>query len=132
MGQQQLLLIVLGMLIVGMAVYGSARVYDERRAEQSRDRITQEGMLLLQYADEYKARIRQLGGGGGTYDGFQLPQFFFDEPDVGYWVSASGKFVQVYACGFGADAADGEDGTTKVAVMITRNGDAPIQVYKLN
>ncbi len=132
MGQQQLLLIILGVLIVGMAIYGVTRIFDERRAEQSRDRVRQEGMLLLQYADEYKLRLKQLGGGGGKYDGFQLPEFFVQEPDVGYWVNGSGQFVQVYACGWGADAPRGEDGRNPVAVLITRNGDAPIQVATLN
>jgi len=132
MGQQQLLLIVLGVLIVGMAVYGAVRITDSRRAEHSRDRVRQEGLLLLQYADEYRYRLKQLGGGGGSYDGFQLPKFFLDEPDIGYWVSGSGQFVQVYAAGWGPDAPRGEDGQNAVAVLITKNGDTPVQVATLN
>ncbi len=132
MGQQQLLLIVLGVIIVGMAVYGSIRMIDHQRAQHSRDRAEQEGLLLLQYADEFRLRSRQLGGGGGTYDGFQLPKFFVDEPDIGYWVTGSGKLVQVYACGWGADAPRGEDGKTATAVLITKNGDSPVSVSILN
>ncbi len=132
MGQQQLMLIVLGAIIVGMAVYGSARIMNSYSAENSRDRVRQEGLLLCQYADEYKLRSKQLGGGGGKYDGFTLPKFFVDEPDVGYWVSGSGQNLQVYACGWGSDAPKGEDGKTAVAVLITKNGSQPIRVLQLN
>jgi len=132
MGQQQLLLIVLGVLIAGMAVYGVNRLYDAQSVEHSRDRVRQEGLLLLQYADEYKSRLKQLGGGGGTYDGFQLPKFFLDEPDIGYWVNGSGEFVQVYACGWGTDAPRGRDGVNPVSVLITRNGTSPLDVATLN
>lgn len=132
MGQQQLLLVVLGVIIVGMAVYGSARIMNNYSAENSRDRVRQEGLLLVQYADEYKLRAKQLGGGGGKYDGFVLPNFFVDEPDIGYWVSGSGQYLQVYSCGWGADAPKGENGRTPVAVLITKNGSEPIRVTTLN
>jgi hypothetical protein len=132
MGQQQLLLIVLGVLIVGTAVYGAVRMVDAQRTEHSRNRVIQEGHLLMDYADEYKNRLKQLGGGGGTYDGFQLPKFFIDEPDIGYWVSGSGNFVQVYACGWGNDAPRGDDGKSPVAVLITKYADGRIELAKLN
>lgn len=122
----------LGVIIVGMAVYSSARIMNNYSAENSRDRVRQEGLLLCQYADEYKLRAKQLGGGGGKYDGFALPKFFVDEPDVGYWVSGSGQSLQVYACGWGADAPRGEDGKSAVAVLITKNGSEPMRVTKLN
>ena len=132
MGQQQLLLIVLGVIIVGMAIYGSLRITNYYRAESSRDRVLQEAMLLSQYAEEYRLRAKQLGGGGGKYNGFALPKFFVDEPDIGYWVSGSGQYLQVYACGWGPDAPKGEDGRTAAAVLITKNGSEPIRVTKLN
>ncbi|MDP2883900.1 MAG: hypothetical protein Q8P51_02615 [Ignavibacteria bacterium] len=48
MGQQQSLLIVLGSLIVGMMVYGALRIEDHYTVVNTRDRVRQEGMLLLQ------------------------------------------------------------------------------------
>jgi hypothetical protein len=131
-GQQQLLLIVLGLLIVGMMVYGALRIEDHYTMVNTRDRVRQEGILLLQYAEEHKLKPRQLGGGGGSYTGFQLPQFFIDEPDIGYWVVGSGQNVQVYACSWGPTAVKGEDGKTAVAVLITKTGNGPPQVSTLN
>ncbi len=132
MGQQQLLLIVLGILIVGMAIYGTTHILEYYNAVQTRDRVRQEGLLLCQYAEEYKLRAKQLGGGGGLYDGFKLPKFFIGEPDIGYWVGGWGQFLLVYTCSWGPGAVKGEDSTWPISILIIKSGNDPARVYTLN
>ncbi len=132
MGQQQLLTIVLGALIVGMTVAGAIRVVDQYRMDDVRGRVRQEAILLAQYAEEYRLRPTRMGGGGGSYTGFQLPKFFIDEPDIGYWVVGSGQNLQVYACSWGAAAIKGNDGVNPVAVFVTRTAPNPAVVSVLN
>ena len=131
MGQQQLLLIVLGTMIVILAVYGVGQLIDQQNRDSSRDRCQDEAMDLCVCADQYKLKPMSIGGGGGSYTGFQLPKFFVDEPDIGYWVVGLGQTVQIYACSWGPGAAIGDDGKTAVAVLLTKNGDS-IRIDKLN
>lgn len=131
MGQQQLLLLILGVIIVGMAIFGVGQYINQQMSDNSRDRCRQEAMFLCQYADQYKLQPKALGGGGGTYDGFQLPQFFINEPDIGYWVTGSGQNLQIYACSWGSDVVKGDDGQTAVAVLLTKNGSS-MRIDKLN
>ena len=131
MGQQQLLLIVLGTIIVIMAVSGVAQMIDQQMTDNARDRCRYEALDLCVYADQYKLKPMSMGGGGGSYTGFNLPKFFVDEPDIGYWVVGSGQSVQIYACSWGQGAAIGDDGKTAVAVLLTKNGDS-MRIDKLN
>jgi hypothetical protein len=130
-GQQQLLLLVLGIIIVGMSVYGVGEFIDQQIREDTRDRCRDEAMDLCVYADQYKLKPKSIGGGGGTYTGFTLPKFFIDEPDIGYWVVGSGQNVQIYACSWGQGAVKGDDGNTAVAVLLTKNGNS-LRIDKLN
>jgi hypothetical protein len=131
MGQQQLLLIVLGTMIVIMSVYGVGQLMDQQIRDTTRDRCRDEAMDLCICADQYKLKPMSIGGGGGSYTGFQLPKFFVDEPDIGYWVVGSGQHVQIYACSWGSGAVIGDDGKTAVAVLLTKNGDS-MRIDKLN
>ncbi|MFH0989503.1 MAG: hypothetical protein V1799_05735 [bacterium] len=132
MGQQQLLLIVLSVIIISMAIYAGTRMFDYYNADSARERVLQEAKFLVQFAEQYKLRSTQTGGGGGSYTGFVLTKFFIDEPDIGYWVSGSGQNLQVYACSYGADAVKGEDGLNPVAVLLTKRGSSGITVRTLN
>ena len=118
-------------MIIGMSIYGIEKYIDQNISDNSRDRCRHEAMFLCQYADEYKLKPKSFGGGGGAYDGFQLPQFFLDEPDIGYWVVGSGQTVQIYACSWGPDAPLGDDGKTAVAVLLTKTGNS-LRINKLN
>ena len=131
MGQQQLLLIVLGVMIVGMAIYTGKQYMDQNNTDASRDRCQFEAIQLCNDAEQYKLKPKSMGGGGGSYTGFQLPKFFTDEPDIGYWVVGSGQSVQIYACSWGPGAMIGDDGKTAVAVLLTKSGDA-MHIDKLN
>lgn len=73
MGSQQLLLIVLGIILVGLAViagYGIAKDYLENtNREQLISSIYDLGLMAQQH---YKKDV-SIGGGGGTFTGWFIP-----------------------------------------------------------
>lgn len=72
MGQQQLLLVVLGIVIVGLAVAVGIQAFDENRRETRRDVAV---AAAIRYAGDVMAwydRVPAMGGGGGSWENFGL------------------------------------------------------------
>ena len=63
MGQQQLLLIVLGVIIVGVAVITAIILFRASAVENKRDLILNELMNIAMMAQEYNKKPTILGGG---------------------------------------------------------------------
>lgn len=70
MGQQQLLLIVLGVIIVGVAVVVGISMFNSSAENAAKDSIGSEMLNIGAMAQQYYKRPSQLGGGGGTFVGF--------------------------------------------------------------
>lgn len=69
MGQQQLLLIVLGIIIVGIAVILGINVFTAQSEESTKDSIVSESTNLASMAQKYFMKPLSMGGGGLTFDG---------------------------------------------------------------
>ena len=69
MGQQQLLLIILGVIIVGIAIAVGISMFSSSSVQANKDAIINDMNNLA--ADAYQFRIRPttMGGGGGSYTG---------------------------------------------------------------
>jgi hypothetical protein len=75
MGQQQLLLIVLGVIIVGIAVVVGINLFNANAEESTKDTLVSEGTNLGAMAQQYYKKPTALGGGGNSFNGW-------DENDV--------------------------------------------------
>ncbi len=73
MGQQQLLLIVLGVIIVGIAVVVGINLFNTSAEESTKDTIVSEGTNLGALAQQYYKKPTEMGGGGGSFLGFEIP-----------------------------------------------------------
>lgn len=80
MGQQQLLLIVLGVIIVGIAVVVGINLFNANAEESAKDTLVSEGTNLGALAQQFYKKPLALGGGGNTFDtggptdaGFVIP-----------------------------------------------------------
>src|SRR6266853_2932074 len=73
MGQQQLLLIILGVIIVGIAIAVGISMFGSASVQSNKDAIVNDLNNLA--ADSYQFRIRPttMGGGGGSFTGYVLP-----------------------------------------------------------
>ncbi len=76
MGSQQLLLIVVGVVVIGIMVIIGIVMFTDHSAATSRDAIANDLMHAASKAQLYKRRPRIQGGGGGSFVGFNLQTVF--------------------------------------------------------
>ena len=67
MGQQQLLLIILGVIVVGIAVAVGITMFNDSAVSANRDAVTNDLINLASRAQQFYRRPTALGGGGGSF-----------------------------------------------------------------
>jgi hypothetical protein len=73
MGQQQLLLIILGVIIVGFAIAVGLGLFSAQSVSSNRDAMINDLNHIGVVAYEYRISLRRLGGGEGDYTDFNVP-----------------------------------------------------------
>lgn len=73
MGQQQLLLIVLGVIIVGIAVVVGINLFNANAEESTKDGVVSDCTNLGAMAQQYYKKPTSMGGGGNAFTGWVLP-----------------------------------------------------------
>lgn len=73
MGQQQLLLIVLGVIIVGIAIVVGINLFNASAVQANRDGVVSDLQNLASSAQQYYKKPASLGGGAGSFVGFAIP-----------------------------------------------------------
>jgi len=69
MGQQQLLLIILGVIVVGIAVAVGITMFSDSAISANRDAVTNDLVNLASRAQQFYRRPTSLGGGGNSFAG---------------------------------------------------------------
>jgi hypothetical protein len=69
MGQQQLLLIILGVIVVGIAVAVGITMFQDNAVSANRDAVINDLVNLASRAQQFYRRPVALGGGQGAWDG---------------------------------------------------------------
>jgi Tfp pilus assembly protein PilE len=72
MGQQQLLLVILVTIIVGIATVVAINVFGSSAANANRDAVRQDMLAAIANAEGYFLKPNLMGGGGGTYTGMTI------------------------------------------------------------
>ena len=67
MGQQQLLLIILGVIVVGIAVAVGITMFSDSAISSNRDALTNDLVNLASRAQQFFRRPVSLGGGGNSF-----------------------------------------------------------------
>jgi hypothetical protein len=73
MGQQQLLLIILGVIIVGIAIAVGLSLFSAQSIQSNRDAVINDLNNLAAQAYQYRIRPMSMGGGQGDYSSFAIP-----------------------------------------------------------
>ena len=73
MGQQQLLLIVLGVIVVGIAVVVGINLFNANAEASAKDTIISEGTNLGALAQQYYKKPTSMDGGNNTFTGLEIP-----------------------------------------------------------
>ncbi|HEY6626827.1 MAG TPA: hypothetical protein VIZ21_07720, partial [Ignavibacteriaceae bacterium] len=71
MGQQQLLLIVLGVILVGVAVVLGIQYFGVGAEEGAKDELTAHNITIGANAQQWYKKPVAMGGGGNTFVGFE-------------------------------------------------------------
>ena len=73
MGQQQLLLIILGVIIVGIAIAVGLSLFSAQSVQSNRDAMINDLNNLAAQAYQFRIRPTSMGGGQGDYTTFSIP-----------------------------------------------------------
>lgn len=123
MGQQQLLLIVLGVIIVGIAVLLGIVIFRQSSIDQKRDLLINEGMTVANNAREYFHKPKTYGGGGYSFTDWQIPSQLLTSANGSYTATVSANSVEII--GTGNELVSGTD---MVEVRFIVTGDS-IQTF---
>jgi hypothetical protein len=146
MGQQQLLLIVLGIIIVGIAIAVGMSIMGSSRSETNRDAVVNDLLNLGRKAQSYYRTPAQMGGGSQNFQGFHISAIDTGNANGSYGaVSGSAptgtNFVPgntspvstsaqtIYIIGCGTEMGNNKATQVKAYVEITSND---MQAYILN
>ena len=114
MGQQQLLLIVLGVIIVGIAVVVGINVFTASSSQANRDATISDLTNLASLAQQYYRKPTALGGGGNTFTGWTLPASLDTTGNGTYSVTVAAQTVTLVGTG----NEKGNNGTSAVQVTM--------------
>jgi hypothetical protein len=89
MGQQQLLLVILGVIIVGVAIAIGVSLFGAQSISSNRDAMINDLNHLASFAYQYRVRLLSMGGGQGDYTSFAIPPKMMWNEDGTYSVSTA-------------------------------------------
>ena len=118
MGQQQLLLIVLSVIIVGIAITLGITLFSANAIEQKRNEVINECALLASEAQLYYRRPVTLGGGGKSFLGWEIPQEYQTTVAGSFSLSAAVTSDEVIITGTGNEEVTAGD-SIKVEMRVT-------------
>lgn len=108
MGQQQLLLIVLGLVLIAIAVAIGISLFRAHAISSKRDILTNETIDMAAQAISYYKRTREFGGGGKSFIGWQIPSQVQNTINGSYVINAINK-DEVVIIATGTEVVTGND-----------------------
>ena len=127
MGQQQILLIVLALIIVGVAIAISVQLFRANAIEAKRDILVEETTYLGTMAIQYFKKPMELEGGNQDFTGWQIPSQMIQTANGNFMIAAVTP-DEVTITGTGSEVVTGTD-SIKVQTIVTANG---IQTIVIN
>ncbi len=116
MGQQQLLLVILGVIIVGLAIAIGISLFSAQKLATNRDALINDLHHLAVVAYQYRISLRSMGGGEGDYAGFTIPQAMQTNNNGTYSVTDTQKYSLTLK------AASADDSLNTVTVTVDGQG----------
>jgi Tfp pilus assembly protein PilE len=120
MGQQQLLLIVLGVIIVGIAVVVGINVFTASSVNANRDAVISDLTTIAAMAQQYYRKPVAMGGGGNTFTGFTIPTSLQQTANMSANVTPTVAAQTLTLVGTGTED-DPSNGNAKVGVTMVVN-----------
>ncbi len=99
MGQQQLLYIVLGIIVVALAIFIGVQMFVAHAIESKRNNVINECVQLSAMAQQYYYKPTTLGGGGRSFTGWTIPTQLVSTTNGRYEADISSSSVVLTAIG---------------------------------
>jgi hypothetical protein len=115
-GQQQLLLIILGVIIVGVAIVMGINLFHANAVEAKRNNITNELVNLASHAQQFFMKPTALGGGSRSFTEWKIPDELVTTAN-GHFTIESIKNDEVQILGVGNEVVTGND-SVKVRINV--------------
>ena len=123
MGQQQLLLIILGVIIVGIAIAVGISQFGANSTQANKDGVTSSLVNLSANAYQYRIRPTTMGGGSNSYAGYVVPSKMASDDNGTYTLTSTSSTTCVLK---GTSSVDGSwsaactvDSTGKTTIAYT-------------
>ncbi len=117
MGQQQLLLIILGVIIVGIAIAVGLSLFSAQSIQAAKDAMINDMNNIAAYSYQFKIRPTSMGGGGGTYTGLKLPTKMATNDNGTYTLNVSPQSVSI-----NGDSKSDPGTEDKITVLVQSDG----------
>ena len=115
MGQQQLLLIVLGVIVVGIAVVVGINLFNANATAANRDGIISDLNNLSAMGQQYYKKPTSMGGGGNAFTGWTIPTGLDSTANGTYSETPTATNIIIVALG----TEIGNDASTPVGATAT-------------
>lgn len=89
MGQQQLLLLILGVIVVAIAVAVGISQFGAHSEQANKDGVIAGLVNVSANAYQYRMKPVNLGGGGNSYGGYAIPSKMLSDDNADYTISGS-------------------------------------------
>jgi hypothetical protein len=120
MGQQQLLLIVLGVIIVGIAIVVGINLFTANAIEANNNAVVSDLNNLAAMAISHAKKPASIGGGAGTFTGFVIPATLGTNANGTYTLPAvAAGAVSIEFTGTGVEAGVFKTTVTTAGVITT-------------
>jgi len=125
MGQQQLLLIILGVIIVGIAIAVGLSLFSAQSVQSNRDAIINDLNNLAAQAYQFRIRPSSMGGGQGDYTTFSIPNKMRTNENGTYVITTAGSTT----AGIVITATSAQNASNTIKVTIDTDGKLGTWVY---
>ncbi|MGA7719874.1 MAG: hypothetical protein WCA84_01725 [Ignavibacteriaceae bacterium] len=122
MGQQQLLLIVLGVIIVGIAIVVGINLFNANSISSNRDAVISDLNNLAALAHQFYAKPTAMAGGGNTYTGFTIPSTLASNANGTYTASVAAQAITI--TGVGTQTSGSSAVSAKIFVKVPPTADS--------
>ena len=119
MGQQQLLLIVMAIIIVGIAIAVSIQLFRANAIDSKRDLLIEETTSLGLMALQYFKKPAEIGGGSQSFIGWTIPSQMVSTVN-GNFMTSMVAADKVIITGTGTEVVTGTD-SIEVQTTVTAN-----------
>jgi len=124
MGTQQLLLIVLGVIIVGIAVVVGINIFGTNAEQANKDALTQDCLRIAAAAQGFYRKPTMLGGGNNDFTGITIEDCGMSANAAGNGENVNGEYVLsgASATGLTITGTSANDATKNVVITLDMTG----------